>query len=287
MALRYVLTDEDALLRKHSRDVKEITPRIRELVGDMWDTMYNSNGVGLAAPQVGVLRRVVVIDTTPPPEDAPKDAPNTDTTAPESAPEDAPNTDTIVPESAPENVPEDAPNTDTTAPEDAPKDAPNTDTIVPESAPEDAPKDAPNTDTPASAPALAPAPEDAPDTDTPAPAPAPAPALALAPEDAEPADTPAPQKYVLINPQLLYASEETVKEKEGCLSVPGVVGVVERPVRVRVRAQNEDGEFFEVEADGMLAKALCHEIDHLEGILFTDLATEIEEASASDDTAKE
>ena len=203
MALRNILTDEDALLRKQSREVKEITPRIRELIGDMWDTLYQANGIGLAAPQVGVLRRVVVVDTTPPAQANREDAPEERADSPVAG--DAPEVNAVPDEPAAE-------------------------------------------------------------------------------QSGEP---PCAQKYVLINPEILSVSEETVIEKEGCLSVPGFVGTVERPVRVRVRAQNEEGEVFEVESEGLLAKAFCHEIDHLEGILYTDLATEIEEVSAADNTPKE
>ena len=63
MAIRTVRTVGDAVLEKKCREVKEMTPRIEELIDDMFDTMYENNGVGLAAPQVGVLRRVIVVDT--------------------------------------------------------------------------------------------------------------------------------------------------------------------------------------------------------------------------------
>ncbi|MDR3305293.1 MAG: peptide deformylase, partial [Clostridiales Family XIII bacterium] len=66
MALRKILLEGDELLRKRSREVTEVTERIRVLIEDMRETMYEANGVGLAAPQVGVLRRVVVIDATAP-----------------------------------------------------------------------------------------------------------------------------------------------------------------------------------------------------------------------------
>ena len=63
MALRTIRTEGDPVLNKKCREVKEITPRITELISDMFDTMYEANGVGLAAPQVGILKRIVVIDT--------------------------------------------------------------------------------------------------------------------------------------------------------------------------------------------------------------------------------
>ena len=172
MALRNVIKDTDPLLRKRSRDITEITDRIRTLADDMWETMYESNGVGLAAPQVGVLRRLVVIDVTVNEEDIDEE-------------------DAAEPEAEPKAEPE----------------------IV---------------------------------------------------------------KYLLINPEVVEASEETVTDKEGCLSVPGRVGTVVRPARVKVRAMDLDGNLFEIEGEGLLAKALQHEIDHLEGILYTDIAESVE-----------
>jgi len=168
MALRKVIVKGDPLLRKKSREIKEITDHIRQLADDMWETMYEANGVGLAAPQVGVLRRLAVIDVTEIPDE-----------------------------------------------------------------------------------------EDE--------------------EGEEPKPEPEIVKYILINPEIIEVSEEKVKTKEGCLSVPGFVGIVERPAGVKVRAMDLDGNYFIVEGEGMLAKALLHEIDHLEGVLYTDLAESIEE----------
>jgi peptide deformylase len=77
--------------------------------------------------------------------------------------------------------------------------------------------------------------------------------------------------YVLVNPEIVSASDETVTEDEGCLSLPGISLDVKRPAQVSVRAQNEKGEEYTIEnASGLLAKALQHEIDHLNGILFID-----------------
>ena len=181
MALRKIVYQDDPLLRKQSREVKEITKRIHELVEDMWETMYESNGIGLAAPQVGVLRRVVVIDVTEPPEEEISE---------EKEPEEKV-------ESEIEKEPE----------------------II---------------------------------------------------------------KYVLINPEVIEVSEETVTEKEGCLSVPGKYGIVERPASIKVKALDLSGEPFEIEGSGMLAKALSHEIDHLNGILFTDIAESVESIEAAE-----
>lgn len=192
MALRKIVYEGESLLRKQSKEVKEISARIKTLIEDMWDTVYDQNGVGLAAPQVGVLRRVVVIDTTPPPID-----------------EDDEDYD--------EDYIED---------EDL------------ESGDE----------------------EDS--------------AESMKEESEEP---PVPQKYTLINPEIVWSSDELICGSEGCLSVPGRIATVERNERVRVKALDEEGVPFEIEADGLLAKALQHEIDHLNGVLITDIASEIED----------
>jgi len=202
MALRIIVTEEDPLLRKPSREVKEVTPRIRELIEDMWETMYEANGVGLAAPQVGVLRRVVVIDATPEGEEQEEipDAGDADEPA-GSMTEDSPAAGADRAEGA-------APGVDDTAAEGK------------------------------------------------------------------------PLKVAFVNPRLLWVSEEESCEVEGCLSCPGIVGSVRRPERVRVAALDENGEAFELEADGLLAKAICHELDHLEGVLFVDKAEELHEPGA-------
>ena len=74
-------------------------------------------------------------------------------------------------------------------------------------------------------------------------------------------------KIVLANPEIIHAEGE-VREEEGCLSIPGFRGYVVRPQFVTVRAQNENGETFEIRGENLLARAFCHEIDHLNGILF-------------------
>ena len=142
MALRNLRYEGDPVLNKTAKEVKEMTPRTKELIGDMLDTMYEKNGVGLAAPQVGVLKKIVVIDVGEGP-------------------------------------------------------------------------------------------------------------------------------IVLINPEIIEASGEQTGE-EGCLSVPGKWGIVTRPERVKIRALNQDMEPFEMEGEGLLARAFCHEIDHLFGELYVD-----------------
>ena len=148
MARRNILTKEEPGLYKKCRPVTEFNSRLHQLLDDMRDTLSNQNGVGLAAPQVGVLRRAVIVLET--------------------------------------NVPEE--------------------------------KD----------------------------------------------------EYIieLVNPEIIEADGEQ-NGAEGCLSVPGEYGLVKRPMHVRVRAQDRNGEFFEVEGEGLTARCFCHEIDHLEGILFT------------------
>jgi len=86
----------------------------------------------------------------------------------------------------------------------------------------------------------------------------------------------APKKlFVLANPEIVKASEETLTGIEGCLSVPGLVGEVERSTQVVIRGQNRHGQPFKVKAKGWLARIFQHEIDHLDGILFTDRAVRI------------
>ena len=148
MAIRNIRTYGDDILRKKSKVVDEINPRVLLLIKDMIETMYHSKGVGLAAPQVGILKRIAVIDVG--------------------------------------NGP-----------------------------------------------------------------------------------------MTLINPKILHMEGSQVTN-EGCLSVPGAQKNVERPLKVTVKALNEKGEEVVIEGEALLARALCHEIDHLEGVLFIDKALEDE-----------
>ena len=143
MAIRQVRTLGEEVLRATAKEVTEVTPRIRELIQDMFDTMYDSNGVGLAAPQVGIRKRIVVIDVTG--------------------------------------------------------------------------------------------------------------------ED----------PIALINPKILSSDGEQTGY-EGCLSVPGKSGIVTRANHVVVEAYNQDMEKITVEGEELLARALQHEIDHLDGIMYVD-----------------
>lgn len=76
--------------------------------------------------------------------------------------------------------------------------------------------------------------------------------------------------YELINPTIVSTSGEQT-DFEGCLSLPGRYGVVTRPMRVRVRAQDRTGEWYEVEDEGLTARCFCHELDHLDGIVYTEV----------------
>ena len=154
MALRNIVEKGERCLEKRCRPVINFDERLHTLLDDMGDTLIQSGGVGLAAPQVGILRRAVLVLET--------------------------------------NVPE------------------------------------------------------------------------------------GEHEYIieLINPEIIETSGEQ-SGPEGCLSVPGVFGMVTRPDHVKVRAQDRFGEFFEVEGDGLTARCFCHEIDHLEGRLFVDIADHI------------
>lgn len=142
MAIRMIREENEPILRKISKPVKEITPKITELIDDMLDTMYEANGVGLAAPQVGMLKRIVVIDIGEGP-------------------------------------------------------------------------------------------------------------------------------VILINPEIVETRGEQTGN-EGCLSVPGKMGVVTRPNYAKVNAVDITGQNITVEGEELMARALCHEIDHLDGVLYTD-----------------
>ena len=153
MATRTILTDEDKGLSKKSREVTDFNKRLHTLLDDMRETLIEADGLGIAAPQVGVLRRVALIVDT-----------NIEVTSDETA----------------------------------------MDEMIIE----------------------------------------------------------------LINPEILSVDGEQ-SGSEGCLSIPGVNGLVTRPMSVKIKAQDREGNFFEYEGDELTARAICHEIDHLNGELFT------------------
>lgn len=84
-----------------------------------------------------------------------------------------------------------------------------------------------------------------------------------------------PKKYVLINPEIVKRSEETVTDIEGCLSLPGLAGRVERHLAVTIKAKNRFGKPLKIDAEDWLARIFQHEIDHLDGILYIDRAEEV------------
>lgn len=143
MGLRKILTDKEPALHKVCRPVEKFDWKLHKLLDDMAETLAEANGVGLAAPQVGILRRVVIVDTG-------------------------------------EEILE------------------------------------------------------------------------------------------LVNPTLVETGGEQVGA-EGCLSVPGKYGLVKRPNYAKVRAQNRDGEWFEAEGQELIARCFCHELDHLDGIVYTEV----------------
>ncbi len=151
MALRNIVTKEDSVLHKVCREQTKFDGRLHQLLDDMAQTLETANGVGLAAPQVGILRRVVLVIET--------------------------------------NVPD---------------------------------------------------------------------------EEDE-------QILELINPEIIESSGEQVGA-EGCLSVPGEYGIVRRPSSVTVKAQDRNGNWFKYEGHGLTARCICHELDHLDGHLFTEKA---------------
>ena len=148
MALREILIVPDPRLKKECEPVTEVNDEIRDLLDDMLETMYAAPGIGLAASQIGVMKRVVVMDVS------------------------------------------------------------------------------------------------------------------------DDKDKPEPMK--LINPEIIWESEDTSVYQEGCLSIPEQYADVERPAEVGVRYLDENGKEHEIEADGLLATCIQHEIDHLDGVLFTD-----------------
>lgn len=143
MAIRNLRYQGDSILGKRAKEIKEVTPRIRQLIDDMLDTMYENNGVGLAAPQVGILKRIVVIDVGEGP-------------------------------------------------------------------------------------------------------------------------------VVFINPKIIATEGEQTGD-EGCLSVPGKCGTVTRPNYVKATAFDKNMNEFEIEGTELFARAMCHEFDHLDGHLYTEL----------------
>jgi len=182
MTVRPILTLENPILRTRAARVRSFTPELQTLVADMVETMHSAPGVGLAAPQIGVSQRVIVVEFTEEPEDEPGPA---------------------------------------------------------------------MTPPPASVGGTKPLPK---------------------PSDVKPRRT---HLYVVVNPGIVRRSPETSLGNEGCLSIPGFFGEVERAERVTVRGLNRRGDPFQVNAEGWLARIFQHGIDHLDGVLFIDRAKDV------------
>ena len=105
-------------------------------------------------------------------------------------------------------------------------------------------------------------------------------------DEEQPEDAPPPQKklYVIINPEITKVSDEKVFGIEGCLSIPGLVGEVERHETIQVKALNRHGQAFKLKVDGWMARIFQHEIDHLHGELFTDKATRVWKPQEDEET---
>lgn len=161
MALRKIVTEGDPVLRKRAREIEKVSSKEQMIFDDMVETMRESNGCGLAAPQVGLLKRMIVFEV--------------------------PDTSCEIEEGQEEKH------------------------IL----------------------------------------------------------------YQLANPEIISMSGSQVGE-EGCLSVPGFIGNVDRPLTIQVKALDYNGELIEINGNGFLSVVLSHEIDHLNGVLFTDKATDIE-----------
>ena len=163
MALRNVRQFGDPILRKECKPIKLVTPRIRTLAEDILDTMYDANGVGLAGPQVGIVKQIVVINITDDPEN----------------------------------------------------------------------------------------------------------------------------ELIMLNPIITESSGEQT-DNEGCLSYPGKAAEVTRPEHVVVEYDDLDMVHYELEAEGLLARAICHEVDHLHGIIYTDKAVgEVHDVNYEEEEAEE
>jgi peptide deformylase len=163
MAIRTIVTLPDPVLRRKARPVTKFDKDLQTLIDDMIETMREAPGVGLAAPQVGVPERVIVVEYAEPEETE---------------------------------------------------------------------------------------------------------------EGEEPKEV-EPKLYVLVNPEIVKASTETEVGVEGCLSIPKLVGEVERQVEVRIKGLNRRGQPMKLKAEGWLARIFQHEIDHINGVLFTDHATKV------------
>ena len=291
MALRRVIYEGDPLLRKRSREIKEITDRIKVLAEDMWETLYDANGVGLAAPQVGVLRRLIVIDLPLDEEDEDLEGSGDGAEGHEGSEGSADRPSECAEELKDgAECPERSAGSGDSA-EGRESSAGSGDGAEGHEGSEGSTSNEHHEASEDSADRIEhperdggdgaeghESPEDSVDrTERPERSGSGKEESGGSADRTEETEACATIKFLMINPEIIEASEETLCSKEGCLSVPGMVGDVTRPARVKVRALDIEGNLFEVEGAGMLAKALQHEIDHLEGILYTDIAESIEE----------
>ena len=170
MGLRNIVTLPDPILRRKARPVAVFNRDLQTLIDDMVETMRAAPGVGLAAPQVGVGERLIIVEYAEPPEDEDADA---------------------------------------------------------------------------------------------------------ASELSTPKPEVKPRLYVVANPVIMKASDEMLQGVEGCLSIPGLVGEVERHASVQVNGLNRRGQPVKIRADGWLARIFQHEVDHINGVVFPDRATRV------------
>jgi len=172
MTLRKIITLPEPVLRRKARAIMKVDKNLQTLIDDMVETMREAPGVGLAAPQIGLSERLIVVEYFERAEDEEK--------------------------------------------EDAPK-----------------------------------------------------------------------KVWAVVNPEVIKASEDTLLGVEGCLSIPGLVGEVERHAAIQVRGLNRHGKPTKIKAEGWLARIFQHEIDHLNGVLFTDRATRVWKPEAEVETEQE
>lgn len=154
MAIRDIVLMGDPVLRREADEITVFDDELRSLVRDMFETMYHADGIGLAAPQIGISKRIIVVDLRRP--------------------------------------------------------------------------------------------------------------------DGDDEDDGEPERVAIVNPTITHESRETYKQSEGCLSIPGLEEIVERPLAVRVEGKDPDGNDLVIEAEDLFGRALQHEIDHVDGILFID-----------------
>ncbi len=231
MALRTIRLLGDEILTKPCREVTEMTPRLRELIDDMLETMYDADGVGLAAPQVGVLRQIVVIDIWQ--DDREED--DEDEEAEGSVESDGA-------EAAAGHGEPDGTAAEAGAGEPAVAEAP----VEPDGAEEASEPGEPDG----------------------------------AEEDEDSDDFSGP--LIMVNPVITLKEGEQTAD-EGCLSYPGKVGQVTRPNYVEVTYFDENMDEYSLEAEGLLARAICHEVDHLAGHMYVEFVEgEIHDAGYRD-----